>query len=89
MIRHADLVDAELHQALKQGSLTFAGHRSARIFGRLDCASGKRMKREERVFFADAAEALALGFRPCGRCMKDAYAQWKRPASRCSPQGCG
>jgi methylphosphotriester-DNA--protein-cysteine methyltransferase len=46
------------------------------------------MKRGERVFFADASEALALGYRPCGHCMKDAYAQWKRPASRCAPSGC-
>lgn len=88
MIRHTDLMDEALHQALKAGTYTFAGHRSARIFGRLDCAAGKRMKRNERVFFADATEALALGFRPCSHCMKEAYSQWKRPASRCSPQGC-
>lgn len=88
MIRHTDIADADLHPLLKNATLTYAGHRSGRIFGRLDCASGKRMKREERVFFADAAEALGLGYRPCGHCMKDAYAQWKRPDSRCSPQGC-
>lgn len=88
MIRHADIADADLHAHLKSGALTFAGHRTGKIFGRLDCASGKRIKREERVFFADATEALALGYRPCGHCMRDAYAQWKRPASRCSSSGC-
>ena len=88
MIRHSDIADADLHAQLKSGTLTLAGHRSGKIFGRLDCASGKRMKREERVFFADAAEAIGLGYRPCGHCLKDAYAQWKRPASRCSPADC-
>lgn len=88
MICHLDIPDPDLHALLKSGALTFAGHKSGKIFGRLDCASGKRMKREERVFFADAAEALAMGYRPCGHCMKDAYAQWKRPASRCAPTGC-
>jgi methylphosphotriester-DNA--protein-cysteine methyltransferase len=88
MIRHSDISDADLHALLKKGALTFAGHKSGKIFGRLDCASGKRMKRGERVFFADASEALALGYRHCGHCMKDAYAQWKRPASRCAPSGC-
>ena len=88
MIGHSDIADADLHAQLKSGTLTLAGHRSGKIFGRLDCDSGKRMKREERVFFADAAEAMGLGYRPCGHCMKDAYAQWKRPASRCSSAGC-
>jgi len=40
-----------------------------RIFGRLDCASGKRkMRKENRVFFRSWEEAIACGFRPCKIC---------------------
>jgi methylphosphotriester-DNA--protein-cysteine methyltransferase len=28
------------------------------------------MKKENRVFFEDEAEAINHGFRPCGNCMK-------------------
>jgi methylphosphotriester-DNA--protein-cysteine methyltransferase len=35
------------------------------------------MKRKKRVFFNDELEALALGYRPCGHCMKQAYMDWK------------
>ena len=38
------------------------------IFGRLDCKSGMRMKKENRVFFHSWADAIAAGFRPCKLC---------------------
>jgi methylphosphotriester-DNA--protein-cysteine methyltransferase len=61
----------------------FGGHKRARIYGRLDCPSALRaIKRgrtyqQHRVFFADEASALAAGFRPCARCMRDAYKMWR------------
>ena len=53
-----------------------------RIYGRLDCGSARAALRkggyaEHRVFFADEATAVASGFRPCGTCLKPAYAAWR------------
>ncbi|WP_335338004.1 Ada metal-binding domain-containing protein [Pedobacter sp. PACM 27299] len=37
------------------------------------CKSGKRMKKENRVFFSSQEAAVKHGFRPCGHCMKTEY----------------
>jgi methylphosphotriester-DNA--protein-cysteine methyltransferase len=54
-----------------------AGNRMLKIFGTLECASGKRMKAVNRIFFASEAEAVAFGYRPCGHCMRSKYHLWK------------
>jgi methylphosphotriester-DNA--protein-cysteine methyltransferase len=36
------------------------------------------MKTDNRVFFQSEKDAIALGFRPCGQCMKSAYIKWIR-----------
>lgn len=47
----------------------YAGWRTGKIFGRLDCASGKRLlKPENRVFFATLEDAVLEGYRPCQKC---------------------
>ena len=57
----------------------FGGHRRSRIYGRLDCPSALRAITsggpypQHRVFFADEATAIAAGYRPCARCMPEAY----------------
>ncbi|HTK64178.1 MAG TPA: Ada metal-binding domain-containing protein [Pseudonocardia sp.] len=61
---------------------TLGGHRRGRLYGRLDCPSALRALaaggyRRDRVFFADAATAVAAGYRPCAACLPDAYARWK------------
>jgi len=58
------------------------GHKRLRIYGRLDCPSAARHVAAgryvaHRVFFADDPTAQAAGYRPCARCMPDAYAAWK------------
>jgi hypothetical protein len=58
------------------------GHRGSRIYGRLDCPSALRAIARggyvaHRVFFADEAAAVAAGYRPCARCMSEAYRVWK------------
>jgi len=59
------------------------GNARLRIYGRLDCPSALRAIKNgptyarNRVFFANEASATAAGFRPCGVCMRAAYAQWK------------
>ena len=73
MIRHVDVDDAELRQMMKEKILVLGGNMRLKIYGRLDCKSGKRMKRENRVFFSSATEAMEAGFRACAHCMKGEY----------------
>ena len=77
MCRHDALTDAALRARLRDGSLTLAGNRRLKIYGRLDCPAGRRMHRGSRVFFADVASAVAAGYRPCARCCRAAYDVWK------------
>lgn len=47
----------------------FAGWRPGKLFGRLDCWSGKKnMKPENRVFFHTIEDAVREGYRPCMNC---------------------
>ncbi len=63
---------------------TIGGHRRSRIFGRLDCPSALRALAKggpyarHRVFFAEETDAVSAGFRPCARCLPQAYRAWKR-----------
>ena len=77
MRRHDAITDAELRARLRDASLTLAGNRRLKIYGRLDCPAGQRMHRSSRVFFADMASALSAGYRPCARCCRAAYDVWK------------
>ncbi len=61
---------------------SIGGHKRSKIYGRLDCPSALRhiAKGEyvkHRVFFADEETAVAAGYRPCARCMRDEYLRWK------------
>ena len=62
---------------------TLGGHRRLKIYGRLDCPSALRAIARggyvrHRVFFADEAAAVSAGYRPCARCLPEAYTRWKR-----------
>ncbi|MBY0433894.1 MAG: metal-binding protein [Cyclobacteriaceae bacterium] len=78
MILHRELTPLELKRNLRLNTLTCAGNERLKIYGRLDCKSGKRMKKENRVFFASEHEAIQAGYRPCGHCMKKEFTRWKR-----------
>ena len=61
---------------------TLGGHCKLKIYGRLDCPSALRYIAKGqyvkyRVFFKDEETAIAAGYRPCGVCMKEAYAKCK------------
>lgn len=61
---------------------TLGGHRKLKIYGRLDCPSALRYIARgqyvaHRVFFADEETAIAAGYRPCAKCMPEAYRRWK------------
>ena len=83
MIRHCDFENNEegklkLQKLIRQGKIVVAGNAALKIFGKLSCRSGKRMKRINRVFFKSKKEAITLGYRPCGHCMRGEYLLWKR-----------
>ena len=65
---------------------TLGGHRKLKIYGRLDCPSALRYIAKgqyvaHRVFFADEETAIAAGYRPCAKCMPEAYRRWKEQQS--------
>ncbi len=77
MILHQKISDSELRSKFRNGEICFGGNQKLKIYGTMNCSSGKRMKRENRVFFLSENEARENGFRPCGHCMKTEYLNWK------------
>lgn len=77
MIKHSEISDSELRSKIKQQKICFGGNRKLNIYGTLSCTSGKRMKRENRIFFSSEQETQQNNYRPCGHCMKVEYKKWK------------
>ncbi|AJW62696.1 Metal binding domain of Ada [Elizabethkingia miricola] len=77
MIKHIDISDLELRSKIRRKDILLGGNRKLKIYGTLSCTSGKRMKRENRVFFISEQDALEKAYRPCGHCMKEQYSKWK------------
>ncbi|MDP3773658.1 MAG: Ada metal-binding domain-containing protein [Gemmatimonadales bacterium] len=75
--------DGSFRDSVVPGQL--AGNRRSRIYGRLDCPSAIRVLQKGyakwRVFFADEAAAVAVWYRPCGRCLPIEYRAWKLTCS--------
>src|SRR5687767_12607653 len=88
MIHHVDLGGTpfskrRLKSLIKQHEIILAGNKQLKIYGTLQCKSGKRMKIENRVFIASEKEAINLGYRPCGHCLKRKYQKWKNKLIWC------
>lgn len=77
MLIHVDITNQDLHNKIRKKEILFAGNVRLKIYGQLNCRSGKRMKNQNRVFFISEQEALAHGYRPCGHCMLSMYLRWK------------
>lgn len=83
MIRHLALGETSygclraLATLVKKGVITLGGHHTSKLYGRLDCRAGKRMKAENRIFFQNETEAIAFGYRPCAVCLPKEYKLWK------------
>ncbi|MEL1253388.1 Ada metal-binding domain-containing protein [Flavobacterium sp. DGU38] len=77
MIKHIEISGSDLRIKIKNAEICFGGNQKLKIYGKLKCSSGKRMKRENRVFFLSENDAKENGFRPCGHCMKNEYQNWK------------
>lgn len=61
---------------------TIGGHKKLKIYGKFDCPSAlnyikKGMYVKNRVFFDSIETAIKAGYRPCGKCMKKEYKEWK------------
>ncbi|MEK6478569.1 Ada metal-binding domain-containing protein [Catalinimonas sp. 4WD22] len=69
--------DREVRKMIRAGMIQWSGNRKLRIFGGLHCKSGKRLRKENRVFFSSREEAEQEDYRPCAHCMKSAYQEWK------------
>ncbi len=67
----------KLKSLIEQGKITLGGNKQLKIYGTLQCKSGKRMKMQNRLFFVSEKEAIHWGYRPCGHCMKSEYQNWK------------
>lgn len=83
MIKHLMLSNTKfgrlriLKQLINAKEISIGGNAKLKIYGTLNCSSGKRMKVENRVFFKHESEAILVGFRPCGHCMREKYLIWK------------
>lgn len=77
MISHSDIEEKLLRKEIRKGTVRWAGNQKLQIYGTLKCASGKRMKRTNRVFFSTDKEAIQNGYRPCGHCLRAEYKKWK------------
>ncbi|MDD7886183.1 Ada metal-binding domain-containing protein [Flavivirga sp. 57AJ16] len=77
MIYHKYTSAKHLYSKIKNKKVSYGGNINLKIYGKLNCKSGKRMKKENRIFFSSKEEALIFGFIPCGHCMKTEYNEWK------------
>lgn len=80
MINHIEITDSDLLKKILRKEIAFGGNKKLKIYGTLQCKSGKRMKRENRVFFVSEDEALQNNYRPCGHCLAEKYKLWKKLA---------
>jgi methylphosphotriester-DNA--protein-cysteine methyltransferase len=78
MYHHIELTKRKLKSLIDKGAIKCGGNKSLKIYGTLSCKSGKRMKKENRVFFQSEEKAMNKGYRPCAHCMKNEYRQWKQ-----------
>ena len=81
MVKHIDISDRDVRKLIGRKEIKLGGNRKLKIYGLLRCSSGKRMKRENRVFFTDRNEAIDNGYRPCGSCMPLLRATWILPSA--------
>jgi methylphosphotriester-DNA--protein-cysteine methyltransferase len=77
--------DGKFRPSRRKGAL--GGHRRTKIYGRLDCpaalrAIGRGGYVTQRVFFANEADAIDAGYRPCAVCLPAAYAKWKARSTK-------
>ena len=76
--------DGVMYESDSRGTL--GGHSKQKVYGRADTcpAATRNLKKypaqfwSHSVWFATERDAIAAGYRPCGACLRDRYAEWKR-----------
>lgn len=65
----------KLYKIWKRGKIVespypglYVGVRTTKVFGKLNCKSGMRAKKENRIFFHFWNDAVKAGIRPCKNC---------------------
>lgn len=67
-----------LQKLIAEHQVCLGGNNKLKIYGKLNCRAGMRMKTENRVFFTAELEAIKADYRPCGLCMRHEYQIWKQ-----------
>ena len=88
MFHHTGLTKRELKSLIDKRAITIGGNIQLKIYGTLSCRSGKRMKKENRIFFESEEEAVSKGYRPCGHCMKTEYRKWREKSNEPVLESC-
>ncbi|PQA92055.1 metal-binding protein [Chryseobacterium shigense] len=70
MEKHIEITDHVLKSKIRKKEINLGGNQRLKIYGLLSCSSGKRMKKENRIFFISENEALENNYRPCAHGMK-------------------
>ncbi len=70
MTFHITIASGDLLRKIRLREICFGGNARDKIYGRLSCSSGKRLKKANKVFFATETEARLNGFRPCANCLR-------------------
>ncbi|WP_082129279.1 Ada metal-binding domain-containing protein [Chryseobacterium gallinarum] len=78
MIYHTQLSDSLLRNMIRRKEIRLGGNKKLKIYGTLRCTSGKRMKKENRVFFLNEQQALQHHYRPCAHCMREEYKKMEK-----------
>lgn len=73
------------YKILKDGKIiesdipgVYGGWKIGKIFGTLDCWSGKKMFKKNRVFFYTMEDAVSHGYRPCKNCRPMEYIEFEK-----------
>jgi len=53
---------------VSSGGCAYIGNKNSKVFHHASCSSVKQMSEGNRVCFGSREEAIAAGYRPCGRC---------------------
>lgn len=77
MYLHSELSKSAIFKLIRHGTVKMAGYKKNKIYGLLHCKAGKRMNKENRVFFLNEQEAIDQGYRPCGACLPQQHKKWK------------
>jgi hypothetical protein len=79
---HYTLIGRDGRRYASEVKGALGGHGRTKVYGTMDCPVALSLLRRgfeprHRVFFLDEETAIAAGFRPCGACLRERYAEWK------------